>query len=749
MHLVVNHVKRGDKTYAYARIVQSYRDKDGKVAHKVLANLGSLDPLQLENFKTALQASRDGKSVVLAEPDAAKIAPIPIEKSLQYLDIATLLHVWGRLELPDLLRQLCPQDPEHAFELVLFSLVAQRCVAPGSKLSACTWFPDTALPELTGIEPARFNNTRVHRTLELLAASEDALLRNLPLLLRSQRGPVAAAFLDVTDTWFEGIGPDLAGRGRTKEGLRNRRKIGIVLLCDTDGFPLRWSVIPGKTPEATGMRAHIDALRSVSWLGDAPVIADRAMGQLKEISHFLLSGLKFLTAVPRSQIDTHLDQLPAQPFFDFVRTVREDPSDEQTEDPQAAQDAFDADAKRLRTLAVEQGLTQCDNTLFVKDFGVLQRPLGAQELPWVGPQDIDPEKLTGVSSLLAWARIFRRLLDSHLVKNRAALAAEVEVSRARITEIMNLLKLEESLQDELLAGQYGPLAEHRVREVLKLEGLSAQRAALQALAQDPEIRATGRRLRPKKVRTTQTLPVRYVVYFNPEMYLSLYLKVDKARRSLDTFLDELNGRLRSPWCRMTHEDASYELRRKLDDLSLRSLYTPTVEEVTDDHARTHLRVQAAFDDKAWDRQRRYFGFVLLIGHPELPQTAEALARLYRAKDAVEQDFRVIKDQCEIRPVFHHTDPKVRAHVSVCMLALLLKRALETRLRAAGVPMTARACLERLASCRLNRHEPHAMLKSLYTVTRPDLEQAAVLKALGLTHLTEDRKVGKALRPRPA
>lgn len=84
-----------------------------------------------------------------------------------------------------------------------------------------------------------------------------------------------------------------------------------------------------------------------------------------------------------------------------------------------------------------------------------------------------------------------------------------------------------------------------------------------------------------------------------------------------------------------------------------------------------------------------------------------------------------------------------------MLALLLKRALETGLRAAGVPMTARTCLQRLSSCWLNRHEPHEMLKSPYTVTRPDVEQAAIQKSLGLTHLAEDRKVARAIRPRPA
>ena len=39
----------------------------------------------------------------------------------------------------------------------------------------------------------------------------------------------ATLFMDVTDAWFEGRGPEMAERNRTKEGFKNRRKIGIDL----------------------------------------------------------------------------------------------------------------------------------------------------------------------------------------------------------------------------------------------------------------------------------------------------------------------------------------------------------------------------------------------------------------------------------------------------------------------------------------------------------------------------------------
>jgi hypothetical protein len=48
-------------------LVQSVRGADGKPTHKVIANLGDLEPLLIENLRIALAAARQGKSVVIAE----------------------------------------------------------------------------------------------------------------------------------------------------------------------------------------------------------------------------------------------------------------------------------------------------------------------------------------------------------------------------------------------------------------------------------------------------------------------------------------------------------------------------------------------------------------------------------------------------------------------------------------------------------------------------------------------------------
>jgi hypothetical protein len=79
-----------------------------------------------------------------------------------------------------------------------------------------------------------------------------------------------------------------------------------------------------------------------------------------------------------------------------------------------------------------------------------------------------------------------------------------------------------------------------------------------------------------------------------------------------------------------------------------------------------------------------------------------------------------------------------------MLALLLERVLEQRMREAGLALTAPACLEILATCHLNRLQQRPGGRGLYTVTRASAAQHEILCALGLARLVDDEAVAATL-----
>ena len=123
---------------------------------------------------------------------------------------------------------------------------------------------------------------------------------------------------------------------------------------------------------------------------------------------------------------------------------------------------------------------------------------------------------------------------------------------------------------------------------------------------------------------------------------------------------------------------------------------------------------------------------MLVAQSNCTLTATDLCKLYRAKDVVEKDFQVIKSVLQLGPIRHRTDLKVKAHVSICMLSLLIERLLEKRL--AGV-CSARRALEVLHTCHLNKYVVGS--ESLYTITEPTPQQMQILKQLRMTHLCDD------------
>lgn len=70
--------------------------------------------------------------------------------------------------------------------------------------------------------------------------------------------------------------------------------------------------------------------------------------------------------------------------------------------------------------------------------------------------------------------------------------------------------------------------------------------------------------------------------------------------------------------------------------------------------------------------------------PDQASAAEVIVA-YRRLLEVESSFRVLKDFVELRPVFHWTEARVRAHVAVCVLAGVIEALMEADLRAEGVP----------------------------------------------------------------
>jgi len=101
-----------------------------------------------------------------------------------------------------------------------------------------------------------------------------------------------------------------------------------------------------------------------------------------------------------------------------------------------------------------------------------------------------------------------------------------------------------------------------------------------------------------------------------------------------------------------------------------------------------------FEHPNLERERAYEGKYLIQTEERGLTPVEAVAA-YKELSEVERTFRCLKDVIEMRPVYHRDEGRVRGHIFVAVLAFLLKRALEKKLKMAGSTLSAEAALEAL------------------------------------------------------
>jgi hypothetical protein len=94
--------------------------------------------------------------------------------------------------------------------------------------------------------------------------------------------------------------------------------------------------------------------------------------------------------------------------------------------------------------------------------------------------------------------------------------------------------------------------------------------------------------------------------------------------------------------------------------------------------------------------------------------------------AVEEAFKNLKQDLAIRPVFHHDEGRIEAHIFVAFLAYCLQVTLQRRLHALAPGLTARSALEKFAAVQMiDVHLPttdgRELLLTRYTQPEPELQ----------------------------
>ncbi len=147
----------------------------------------------------------------------------------------------------------------------------------------------------------------------------------------------------------------------------------------------------------------------------------------------------------------------------------------------------------------------------------------------------------------------------------------------------------------------------------------------------------------------------------------------------------------------------------------------------------------------WQRQAKFAdwsqhadGCYLLRSNLKDVDAATLWKRYIQLTDA-EWAFRITKDELEIRPIWHHKEDRVKAHILVCFLAYVLWKTLAGWMRKAGLGDAPRTVLESFSQIKSGDVTLRARRQScgperqitMRCVTEPDEAQSVLLQRLGL------------------
>ena len=107
--------------------------------------------------------------------------------------------------------------------------------------------------------------------------------------------------------------------------------------------------------------------------------------------------------------------------------------------------------------------------------------------------------------------------------------------------------------------------------------------------------------------------------------------------------------------------------------------------------------------------------------------------IYKDLSEVERAFSELKDVIEMRPIYHRTEARVQAHIFIASLAFLLDRALEKKLKSAGMDLSSKQAWQTLKTVRVvdidlgnGEHKQ--------SVTQGSRRAATILSTLGIKDL---------------
>jgi transposase len=303
--------KRGPDV-TYVQLCESEWDaQKGSARSRILHSFGRKDELdlrQLARLSAQLAAYLDTENL------GGSVEGVDLTDTWDFGGPHLLDGLWRELRLDDFFSHaLRDRRFDAPVERAILAMVAQRALAPDSKLAGARWAGGRAwIPGLDqGGEELEVQH--FYRAMDFLAGAMDELREHLYFQVTDLlNADVSVLFYDTTSVSFEIAAPDEEGGlrrlGNSKKKRGDLPQVVLGLAINRDGLPVRHWVFPGNTVDVTTVEGVVNDLlglrpRRFLFIGDRGMVSQKNLDFLESRRlHYLLGSKLRDNAVVQEEV---------------------------------------------------------------------------------------------------------------------------------------------------------------------------------------------------------------------------------------------------------------------------------------------------------------------------------------------------------------------------------------------------------------------------------------------------------------
>ena len=285
----------------YLRLVEGFRDEQGKTRHRQIAQLGRADQLSEETVSGLIRGLRRHTGMPDVDEDG-----VHFDTARSVGPTWLLTEVWRQLGLEQRLRRAFRSSyRQFDLEACVRAMVFNRLCDPSSKLGVLRWLERVHLP---GVDTSGLHHEQLMRAMDALIerrrAVEEAVSQQIRPLLDQE---LSVVFWDLTTVRIHGgkeLDGDLRHYGMSKDvdGIDRQFALGVVQTAE--GIPIAHEVYEGNVAETTTLAPMVERLLQRFALKRMVVVADRGLLSLDNVDTLEALGVEhglsvdYILAVP-------------------------------------------------------------------------------------------------------------------------------------------------------------------------------------------------------------------------------------------------------------------------------------------------------------------------------------------------------------------------------------------------------------------------------------------------------------------